>query len=188
MTNIQTTTNSIYISQSAASQWEEGPGCYIRTLADIFKLLFKSLVRPHLEYASSVWCPTLNMDIASLEKVQTPYRFLTSRTIPTWNHLNTSTVNSLQRATLRTILAWSQYEVLLFACNIAYNPCNHCVQSVQSLHTMCAITAYNPCNQCVQFRCNIAYTMRTQCSTQIEKYLILEIPRWISPLKLLYWT
>ena len=38
--------------------------------ADIFKLLFKSLVRPHLEYASSVWCPILKMDIANIEKVQ----------------------------------------------------------------------------------------------------------------------
>ena len=29
---------------------------------DIFLNLFKSLVRPHLEYASSVWCPVFKKD------------------------------------------------------------------------------------------------------------------------------
>ena len=38
--------------------------------ADMFNLLHKSLVRPQVEYASSVWSPTLKMDINSLEKVQ----------------------------------------------------------------------------------------------------------------------
>ena len=35
-----------------------------------FKLLFKSLVRPHLEYGAPVWNPRLKRDIAELEKVQ----------------------------------------------------------------------------------------------------------------------
>ena len=35
-----------------------------------FSLLYKSLVRPILEYAAPVWCPFLGKDIVLLEKVQ----------------------------------------------------------------------------------------------------------------------
>ena len=35
-----------------------------------FTLLFKALVRPHLEYASSVWSPYKISDIISIENVQ----------------------------------------------------------------------------------------------------------------------
>lgn len=38
--------------------------------ADIFKMLFKSLVRPHLEYGAPVWSPHLDKHKARLEKVQ----------------------------------------------------------------------------------------------------------------------
>ena len=35
-----------------------------------FILLYKSMVRPHLEYANSVWCPYKQGDIKELEKIQ----------------------------------------------------------------------------------------------------------------------
>ena len=35
-----------------------------------FSLLYKSLVRPILEYAAPLWCSFLVKDIGSLEKVQ----------------------------------------------------------------------------------------------------------------------
>ena len=37
---------------------------------NIFCLLYKALVRPHLEYAHSVWCPHKKGDIVEIEKVQ----------------------------------------------------------------------------------------------------------------------
>jgi len=35
-----------------------------------FVLLYKAMVRPHLEYANSVWCPYKKGDIEIIEKVQ----------------------------------------------------------------------------------------------------------------------
>jgi len=35
-----------------------------------FVLLHKAIVRPHLEYANSVWCPYKKGDIEIIEKVQ----------------------------------------------------------------------------------------------------------------------
>ena len=37
---------------------------------DLFSELYKSLVRPILEYSSPLWSPHLKKDIATLEKVQ----------------------------------------------------------------------------------------------------------------------
>ena len=38
--------------------------------ADMFVMLFKALVRPHLEYANTVWSPHLKKDLILLENVQ----------------------------------------------------------------------------------------------------------------------
>ena len=49
-------------------------GLIFRTLTyidkDIFLNLFKSIVRPHIEYASSVWSPVFKKDMIALENVQ----------------------------------------------------------------------------------------------------------------------
>jgi hypothetical protein len=37
---------------------------------DTLKLLYKSMVRPHLEYAATVWSPTWKGDIDKIENVQ----------------------------------------------------------------------------------------------------------------------
>ena len=37
---------------------------------DSFILLYKSLVRPHVEYGNTIWYPFLRKDIESVEKIQ----------------------------------------------------------------------------------------------------------------------
>ena len=43
---------------------------FIHMSSSTFLLLYTSLVRPHLDYASSVWCPHKTGDIENVEKVQ----------------------------------------------------------------------------------------------------------------------
>ena len=49
-------------------------GCLARTFRhlnkDTFLLLYKAMVRPHLEYASCVWCPHLKKNRDLIEQVQ----------------------------------------------------------------------------------------------------------------------
>ena len=49
-----------------------------------FRLLFKALVRPHLEYASSVWSPYKKKDIEAIENVQKR----ATRMLPQMKNLN----------------------------------------------------------------------------------------------------
>ena len=44
--------------------------CFKFLDADMFKTLYKSLIRPHLEYASPIWCPTAKGEILRLKGVQ----------------------------------------------------------------------------------------------------------------------
>ena len=41
-----------------------------KTLSTYFILLYKAMVRPHLEYTNAVWCPYKKGDIELIEKVQ----------------------------------------------------------------------------------------------------------------------
>jgi len=36
-----------------------------------FILLYKSVVRPHVEFANSVWCPYMIGDLKEIQKIQT---------------------------------------------------------------------------------------------------------------------
>ena len=38
--------------------------------SDMFRTLYKALIRPHLEYGNSVWSPMLKQGISKIEKVQ----------------------------------------------------------------------------------------------------------------------
>ena len=50
----------------------------------MFSLLYKSLLRPHIEYASPCWSPTLKVDIYNIEKIQRR----ATRLVPSISHLS----------------------------------------------------------------------------------------------------
>ena len=59
--------------------------------------IYKTLIRPHLEYAAPVWAPHLSRDIANLEKVQ---RFALKLCLKSWD---VSYYNHLELAGLPTL-------------------------------------------------------------------------------------
>ena len=60
--------------QAAAAKANKIMGCIKRGIdardENIFLLLYKSLVRPHMEYCVQFWAPVNKADIAELERVQ----------------------------------------------------------------------------------------------------------------------
>ena len=66
---------------------------------DNLKLLYTSLVRPHIEYAVSSWCPYFKKDIFELEKVQRR----ATKLVPDLHNLNYSArLNELGLTDLKT--------------------------------------------------------------------------------------
>ena len=51
-------------------------------------LLYKAMVKPHLEYANSVWCPYKKGDIAGTEKIQKSHKLGYISTAPYIERLN----------------------------------------------------------------------------------------------------
>ena len=64
---------------------------------EIFTMLYKSLVRPHLEYASCIWSPHLKRDQDAIEKVQRR----ATKLVPELKNLSYS--NRLQKLNLPTL-------------------------------------------------------------------------------------
>ena len=54
----------------AADQWFKGTVPTVLTVAEIMVRLYKTLVRPHLEYCVSAWSPHYIKDKELLERVQ----------------------------------------------------------------------------------------------------------------------
>ena len=100
--------------------------------ADMFKLLYKSLVRPHLEYASPVWSPTLKMDIQNLEKVQRR----ATRLVPSLTTL--SYEERLHQLSLPTLHYRQLRSDLILIYKLTHN------LSCLDLNTHCTICKHNP--------------------------------------------
>ena len=85
--------------------------------ADTLLTLYKTLVRPVLEYCSAVWSPTLLGEIAQLEQVQRNFtrRILGCQKLGYWERLTALNLQSLQRRRERyiVILMWKIYNGLV---------------------------------------------------------------------------
>ena len=85
--------------------------------ADTLLTLYKTLVRPILEYCSAVWSPTLIGEIAQLEQVQRNFtrRILGCQKLGYWERLAVLNLQSLQRRRERyaVIHVWKIYNGLV---------------------------------------------------------------------------
>ena len=85
--------------------------------ADTLLTLYKTLVRPILEYCSAVWSPTLVGEIAQLEQVQRNFtrRILGCQKLGYWERLAVLNLQSLQRRRERyaVIHMWKIYNGLV---------------------------------------------------------------------------
>ena len=80
-------------------------------------LLYISLVRPHLEYASQVWSPFLTKHIDQLERIQ---KFTLKVCFKQWNH-NMSYQDLLQLAALPSLAARRKYLNLCYFYKLVHN-------------------------------------------------------------------
>ena len=75
--------------------------------------LYKSLVRPHLDYCCTLWSPTNNGDISRVEEIQRSYtrKIAGLKGLDYWQRLQTLGLLSLQRRRERytIILVWKVY-------------------------------------------------------------------------------
>ena len=97
----------------------------------MFKLLFKSIIRPHLEYASPVWSPITRVEKARIEGVQRR----ATKLVPTLSNLPYT--ERLQHLKLPTLEYRRTRQDLIFLYNYAHN------NIILNTRTRCNTCRYN---------------------------------------------
>ncbi|KAJ3659053.1 hypothetical protein Zmor_010762 [Zophobas morio] len=83
--------------------------CFQTLTKDSFLILYKSHVRPLLEYAAVIWCPYFEKDIALLERTQRRATKMVKsiRDLPYSQRLQELSLNSLSERRLRNDIVWT---------------------------------------------------------------------------------